>query len=239
MKVTVVIPTLEERDHIAGAIRSVREQEVLGQIVVADGGSRDDTLSRLPTDVRVVRTAASRARQLNAGAAAAEGDVLLFLHADCRLPRGALSTALLALRDEGVVGGGFHKRFDTTSRLVRWGGRWRTRLWHAAGALFGDQALFVRRSEFDAVGGFREDVRAEDLDLVLRLRRRGRVVLLPPAVTASARRLHEQGVVRTWLTWWRIGLAELWREAREARRTARQGPARRSAREDHRAPDSA
>lgn len=216
MRVGVVIPTLDEEAEIAGTLACLATLDDDVDVVVADGGSTDRTRAVVEPCARVVLAPRGRARQLNHGARAVEGDVLLFLHADCRLPADALRSIREALASPGVVGGAFHKRFDSRDALLR-GARARTRLWHRLGYVFGDQAMFVRRDVFEALGGFREDVRAEDMDLGWRLGRVGGVVLLDSEVLVSARRFQRAGVVATWISWWSIGL-------RQAAHSALEGP---------------
>ena len=140
---------------------------------------------------------ANRGLQMNLGARRANGDVLLFLHADSRLPPGALAAveALLSSRAD-VVGGCFTMRLDSRSplcRLASWGGD----LYHRTGRpLFGDRAVFVRRGAFEAVGGFRELPIMEDVDLGRRLRRLGRLAVLPGQVVSSARDFEHQGHIK-------------------------------------------
>jgi len=228
--ITVVVPTLNEEAEIEACLARLRGEGPDREVLVADGGSTDATLARVPAGARVVRSAPGRARQLNAAARQATGDVLLFLHADCRLPLGALRTIELALQDPAVVGGAFHKRWRSASPWLRVAPRLRTSVWFRLGGVFGDQAMFVRRHAFEELGGFSEDAEAEDLDLALRLARRGRLVLLPPEVEVSARKLGRDGVLRTWASWWAIGLRQgartvraAWREDRARRAAAARG----------------
>ena len=216
MRIGVVIPTLDEEAEIAGALSCLGPSPGELDVVVADGGSRDGTQALVRDRARLVVAPRGRARQLNHGARAVAGDVLLFLHADCRLPSGALEAIKAALANPDVVGGAFHKRFDPPSVLLRHA-RIRTAMWHRLGYVFGDQAMFVRRRSFEQLGGFREDVRAEDMDLGWRMRRLGTVVLLAGEVVVSARRLDRGGVLPTWFAWWGIGL-------RQAARSAIEGP---------------
>jgi len=209
VKISVLIPTLDEQQELPGCLESVRSQRPAAhEILVADAGSSDLTRERA-AGTRWVEASRGRGRQLNEAAAQACGDVLLFLHADSRLPEGALAAAATALEDPTVAVGAFNKRWRSSHPLHR-SAHWRARLWHRFGAAFGDQAIFLRRSDFEAVGGFREDLRAEDAELVRRLARRGRIVLLDLEVETSARRLQQEGTLRTWLRWWSIWLRELW-----------------------------
>ena len=149
---------------------------------------------------------AGRASQMNHGAASAEGDVLLFLHADSQPPPDALEAIEKAIHS-GAVGGAFTRRFDSTSRFLQltcWLADWRGRL---LGIFLGDQGLFVHREVFHALGGFDEEVRYEDLDFSQRLRRSGRTILLPQVLRSSARRFQRSGVVRQSLSdFWAVFL---------------------------------
>jgi rSAM/selenodomain-associated transferase 2 len=209
MKWSVIVPTLNEAAELPGALANLAGQEPPPfEILVADGGSHDGSVEALDGQVRLVVSEAGRARQLNAAAEKASGDVLLFLHADCRLPPAALAAAEKALSSPEVVGGAFSKVFADKSP-IRAGSPWRSRFWHALGVSFGDQAMFVRRSVFEALGGFDEQVFAEDLALGRLLRGAGQVVLLPQVVQVSSRRLRRYGTWRTWARWWTVILPSL------------------------------
>lgn len=196
MKLSVVIPALDEAAEIVGAVESATAPGV--EILVADGGSGDDTRERASAaGARVVVSPPGRSRQLEFGARAALGDVLLFLHADTRLPPGFASAVDAALADERVVGGAFRLRFDRPSaalRLVEWGVRLRVALFRLP---YGDQALFVRRSVLERIGGVPQVAIMEDLDLVRSMRGQGRMVLLALVATTSARRYRRHGPIRT------------------------------------------
>jgi rSAM/selenodomain-associated transferase 2 len=196
VRIAVVIPTREEADRIAHAVESARAPGV--EILVADAGSSDATRARaLAAGARVVESEPGRARQLAAGASRAEADALLFLHADTRLPAGWADAVRSALADPRVAGGSFAFRFAERSpalALVEWGVRLRLAL---ARLPYGDQAIFVRRSVLDAIGGVPQAPLMEDLDLVRAIRRRGRLVLLREPAVTSARRYLEHGVWRT------------------------------------------
>lgn len=207
MRISVLIPTLNEEDELAACLASVRSQEPPAfEILIADGGSSDGT-RELAAGLRWLDAPRGRGRQLNAAAARARGEVLLFLHADAHLPVGALAALEGALQRDEVAAGAFHKRWRSRHALHRWV-RWRTTAMHRCGAVFGDQAIFVRRREFENLGGFREDLQAEDAELVRRLAKRGRVELLGLEVSISARRLRSEGTLRTWLRWWSIWIGE-------------------------------
>jgi len=196
----VIIPTKNESNQIEAAIASARAEGVA--IVVVDGGSEDDTLAKARrAGAFAVSSAAGRARQLAAGVEAVrEGEVLIFLHADTRLPRGYVEAVRDALGNARVVGGAFSFRFDDPDRkrvllrLVEWGARLRSRL---LALPYGDQALFIRRSVLDALGGVPLVPVMEDVDLVRGMKTLGKLALLPLEVRTSPRRYLERGGLRT------------------------------------------
>lgn len=206
--ISVVIPVFNEAEALPETLESIASQPgARREVVVIDGGSRDDTLniaaSSRATIVRSERR--QRASQMNLGAETATGDVLLFLHGDTVLPSGALSHIDQVLIDDGVVGGCFAKRYRKPVppflRLASWCGEVRSR---TCGWFFGDQAIFIRRRTFTALSGFKEMDLFEDLDLSMRMKDAGRTVVLRPPVISSARRFNQRGAWRT--TWSDIGL---------------------------------
>jgi rSAM/selenodomain-associated transferase 2 len=196
VKLAVVIPALNEAEWIADTVAGAAVEGV--EVVVADGGSRDGTADRAAVaGARVVTTGRGRARQLQAGVQASEGDVLLFLHADTRLAPGFAAAVAEALRDPAVIGGAFRFRFDRRTpslQLIEWGARLRVALFELP---YGDQALFIRRTALQEIGGVPQAPIMEDLDLVSAMRRRGKLALLSLPVTTSARRYLAAGVWRT------------------------------------------
>lgn len=202
MTVSVVVPVLDEATTIDRLLDSLLIVSGIGEVVVVDGGSRDDTLARAQAHGTHPRTAASeagRAIQMNRGAEIARGEVLLFLHADTRLPPAA-GVAIDAAVRAGAIGGNFAIHFDgggAFSRLLQAVYRFQ----NAFGVFYGDSAIWVRRDVFVALGGYRPLPIMEDYDLARRLRRAGRVRRLPYPVLTSARRWQRHGVVRTVATW--------------------------------------
>lgn len=177
--------------------------------MLVDGGSRDDTTKLAGQfDVTVMNCSTGRAAQQNLGAKTAAGDVLLFLHADCCLPEDAREQILGALeKTAGTVGGCFRQRIDTDGMLYRWlerGNAWRVRVLKWA---YGDQAIFVRRSAFEDLGGFPNLRFMEDLKFMQQLKRKGRIELLPGPLTVSARRWQKRGPVRQTLRNWTLIMA--------------------------------
>jgi rSAM/selenodomain-associated transferase 2 len=171
---------------------------------VVDGHSQDDTVRKAAPLADAVLTApAGRARQMNAGAAASQGDVLLFLHADTRLPEGA-DRLIGAAIGNGAGWGRFDVRIEGKPRMLRVVAALMNARSRLTGIATGDQAIFVRRDVFDRVGGFPDQPLMEDIELSLRLRR-----LCPPAclrqrVVTSGRRWESRGVWRTIFLMWRL-----------------------------------
>jgi len=208
-KLSIIIPVLDEGDGIAAALDALAHLRALGtEVVVVDGGSRDATVERaqLRAD-RVVLAPRGRALQMNAGAERASGDVLLFLHADTRLPAEADSVVLNGLDQARRVWGRFDVKIDGRSRLlpvVAWLMRLRSRL---TGIATGDQAIFLRREAFQAVGGFPAVALMEDIAICKRLKRLGKPLCLRACVTTSGRRWEKNGVLSTVLLMWRLRFA--------------------------------
>lgn len=202
MKLSVVIPVLNEKEVLPETLRTLMELHDVHEIIIVDGGSSDGTrewtATHLPPNGCIVDGVRGRGSQLNAGARAATGDVVLFLHADTRLPASAVRKIKELLSNEQVVGGGFLVRFQEYKpwilRLVAGGINFRTRLSRTA---TGDQAIFTRMEAFVAAGGFAEWPVFEDVDFVQRLKRIGRFAIAPVYATTSARRYITWGVLRT------------------------------------------
>lgn len=197
MRVSVVIPALDEEGCVGAAIRSAVESGAV-EVLVADGGSRDATREVAEeAGAIVVEAARGRARQMNAGAARATGEVLLFLHADTVLPPRAAALVRTALEDPGVVAGAFSYHPAASGLLglaLRTGARLRLRITRHP---YGDQGLFVRRRTFAEMDGFADLPVMEDWEIVKRLRRLGRVVVLEEPAVTSAKSFVDNGLLRS------------------------------------------
>ena len=203
--ISVVIPTLNEAESLPETVRRARANPEVCEIIVVDGGSRDDTRAAAERlGCRVLESPPGRGGQMRIGAALARGDVVLLLHADTWLPPEAGRAALECLGDQGVVAGGFWKTFRDGSWLML-GSRFRCglRLWFG-GRVLGDQAMFIRRDALDKIGGIPDMPLMEDVELCRRLRTAGRLVLAGATVTTSARRFTKLGVIRTYLRMWQV-----------------------------------
>ncbi len=196
--VSIIIPTVDEAALLAGQIRRCRALTPRPEIIVADAGSRDGTpeVARAEGARVVACPRRGRALQMNAGAAAAHGSVLLFLHADVVLPQPAFAAMQAALGDAAIVGGAFRRRFDDPSRLLAFGCRLADLRGKLFGLFFGDQSIFVRRETFRRIGGFPEILLFEDFALSRLLGRAGRTCLVRETVIASGRRFRREGSLR-------------------------------------------
>jgi rSAM/selenodomain-associated transferase 2 len=188
--ISVIIPTLDEEASLPGLLDAISRQRSIHEVIVADGGSSDRTLEIAhDRGVRALTARSSRGAGMAFGAEAARGDILLFLHADSTLPPGALDRIDEVLAaDANIIGGNFRLIFDGdtkfSKRLTRFCA-WIRRL----GFYYGDSGIFVRRSVYQALGGFRPIPVMEDWDFVRRLERFGRTCCIkdPPLVTSSRR----------------------------------------------------
>jgi rSAM/selenodomain-associated transferase 2 len=205
---SIIIPVLNEAGGIEaalGALSSYRSRDA--ELVVVDGGSRDATVTLAqPLADRVMTAARGRAHQMNAGAAVARGDILLFLHADTKLPDTADTFVREGLARTGQAWGRFDVQFDDGPLLglVALSMNLRSRI---TGVATGDQAMFVSRAAFVAAGGFPPIPLMEDIALSARLKRISPPLCLRPRVTTSSRRWREHGILRTVIFMWRLRLA--------------------------------
>ncbi len=254
MRISVIIPALDECAVIANAIDRVREGEPW-EIIVVDGHSLDATAAVAGAHgARVVTSEPGRGRQMNAGAAIATGDVLLFLHADTALPVGVTDHVARAMAGPapgarpGIIAGAFGLRIDAPHRSFRLIEAAVDRRSRWLGMPYGDQAIFLRAATFRAVGGYPETDAMEDFAMIRRLRKLGRIGIVPESVTTSARRWLSGGVWRTTLmnqvcVWaWLAGVSSSriaswrsWRRAAACRRTKALQPAPTAVPQYHRA----
>ncbi|MEW6218990.1 MAG: TIGR04283 family arsenosugar biosynthesis glycosyltransferase [Thermodesulfobacteriota bacterium] len=192
--ISVVIPALQEEAMVAEAIGRALAGAPR-EVLVVDGGSRDATQERAAAaGALVLVSGPGRGRQMNAGARAAGGDILLFLHADTWLPSGYAGEVRRLLAQPGVAAGAFRLSIRDQGMgpaVMAWGANLRSRLW---GLPYGDQALFCRRDVFWAAGGYAEEPLLEDVLLVRSLARLGRIALARQAVATSARRWQARGL---------------------------------------------
>jgi rSAM/selenodomain-associated transferase 2 len=203
MPVSVIIPTLNEAACLAETLRGLRRQRP-HEVLVADGGSRDGTREAAAGADLFLEAPRGRAAQMNAGAARAAGDVLLFLHADCTLEDGALAEAERLLRRPGVAAGCFAMTVTAAGLLYRLVDVCATARVRLTGLAYGDQGLFLRRDLFERLGGFPPLRLMEDVFFSRRLSRVGRVVVAARRIFVSPRRWRVAGPVRQTLRNWSL-----------------------------------
>lgn len=199
-RLSVIIPAFNEEAHIGATLGSVGKGDRELEVIVVDGGSSDRTaaISR-GIGARVEAAPRGRAKQLNAGAEAAHGDILLFLHADTRLPPGYRGMVDQVLAEDEVAAGAFRLAVDSNRKsiaVITWAANLRSRVLQFP---YGDQAIFMKAVTFDRLGGFAEIPIMEDFELVRRLRQLGSLRLVREPVVTSGRRWRTKGVLRTTL----------------------------------------
>jgi len=205
--VSILVPTLDEQRELPALLDHLAALHGRWEVVVADGGSRDATLliaREHASRPRIVARHGGRAAQLNAAARAATGDLLLFLHADSRLPPDAYASLAAAARQTPrVAGGNFALRFGEASFERALGAVYALQRRH--GFYYGDSSIWVTRATFEALGGFREIPIMDDYDFVRRLERSAeRTLCLPGPATTSPRRWRKAGIARTVFAWFAI-----------------------------------
>jgi len=202
MNISVIIPALNEGAGIGTALQQLEGMEGI-EIIVSDGGSSDDTLEIAKKYSRVTTSEPGRGRQMNAGVSVATGDLFLFLHADTKLPDNWKDVVISAMSEDQAVCGAFSLGIDSKKnfhRIIAAAANIRTGITNIP---YGDQGIFVRRSVFERIGGFREIPIMEDVDLMRRLKREGKVVIQREKAITSARRWEKEGVIystfRNWV----------------------------------------
>jgi rSAM/selenodomain-associated transferase 2/rSAM/selenodomain-associated transferase 1 len=197
--ISVIIPALDESEQIAATLLSLKDAEKV-EVILVDGGSCDGTpdIAR-QQGVHVLQASRGKATQMNAGAATATGSILLFLHADTKLPPGFENHVRSIVRQPGVSAGAFALGIDSpllSLRIMEWGANLRSRFSQMP---FGDQGIFLLATVFREVGGFPAMPIMEDYEFIRRLKRKGRIVTAPVAAQTSSRRWLSMGI---WRTWW-------------------------------------
>lgn len=205
-QLSIIMPVINEAGQLAAKLQALQSLRDSCEILLVDGGSEDGSPAIAePLVDKVFRSPRGRARQMNCGAAHARADVLLFLHADTRLPDNVVRLVLTAVA-EGVLWGRFDVRFDNALpifKLIAMLMNWRSRV---TGIATGDQAMFVTRQSFLSVGGFPDIALMEDIAMSVALKKLGKPGCLRAKVVTSARRWQQHGIVNTILLMWRLRL---------------------------------
>jgi rSAM/selenodomain-associated transferase 2 len=203
---SIILPVLNETDVINPLLDHLETLDGCGccELIVVDGSPDGNTIKAVTRQgVRCVTSPQGRASQMNAGAAAAAGEILIFLHVDTRLPRQAIRLISKVMTRQSLVGGAFDLRIDSERRILKIIARIasiRSRLTHIP---YGDQAIFIRRDYFDRLGGYPEILLMEDVALMRRIKHAGgRIGFIPEPVFTSARRWEQEGIVYTTLRNW-------------------------------------
>jgi rSAM/selenodomain-associated transferase 2 len=205
--ISLIIPTYNEAAHLTATLNSITHSRAKRQVIVVDADSSDSTrcIAEKANHKVVFSPQRQRAFQMNLGAQYAAGGILVFLHADTVLPDSALDQIESFLVQPEIVGGGFKRRYDSTSWFLKTTCFLSGLRTQSIGWFLGDQAIFVRRQTFEDLGGFRNLDLFEDLDFSRRMAQTGRVITLSPPVICSPRRFRVRGEVLTtlsdfWLT---------------------------------------
>lgn len=208
--ISIIIPVLNEAQSIAATLNCMQSMRIRGhQVILIDGGSHDDTIALAePLVDRVLRSPTSRAVQMNAGAAAANGDLLWFIHADTHMTPDTDVLLTKALYDSEKKWGRFDIRLsgiEPALRIIERMMNLRSRL---SGIATGDQGIFIRRETFERIAGFADIPLMEDIEICKRMKRTaGRPLCLSRKLTTSSRRWEKQGILRTMVLMWRLRLA--------------------------------
>ena len=204
-KISVIIPILNEAKILEKTLSQLQSELEAHELIVVDGGSTDGSVHIAEKYGKVIVSEPGRAKQLNTGAASATGDILIFLHADIWLESGALAAAAIAI-SSGYVGGGFQQKIDGTHflyRAIETTGNVRGKYLKI---FYGDSGIFLKRTDFEKIGGFPEVPILEEMEFSKKLRRLGKTTLVTPHIHISARRWETKGIVRTTLNNWLITL---------------------------------
>ena len=200
-ELSVVIPALNEACSLNETLAAVGRVRGSLEVIVVDGGSEDETIEIARRHhALVIRAERGRGAQMHAGACAASGRALWFLHADTLAPADAAERIRVALGDPATVGGNFGIRFDGDQRAARFLS-WLYPQLRRLGLAYGDSGIFARSDAYELIGGFKPYPVFEDLDFICRLGRAGRVTLLPSVVTTSSRRFENRSFAWTFARW--------------------------------------
>ncbi len=199
MRLSVIVPIWNDPAALRTVLSTIAALRGIDEVIIGDASTTDEC-ARIARDADAILVRCEklgRGQQMNAAAAVATGDVLLFHHADTELQQAHIDSLRVAMKNEHVAGGSYHRKFDTRHPRFMWLERWNRMLLEAGGTIFGDQSIFVRRSVFERMGGYAKHRLMEDVDFSSRLLREGRRILLDPPIATGARHHIKGGSWRT------------------------------------------
>jgi rSAM/selenodomain-associated transferase 2 len=205
--ITVIIPTFNESSHVKALLVYLRRLNRKMELMVSDGGSTDGTSDIAKPLAGVLRSRKGRGAQMNAGAAIADGEILWFLHADCHPHPDSIEEMLRALGNPAVAGGGFEYDLDHPGLIFRLTEFFSNRKNRLLKLLYGDMGIFVRKEVFEKMGGFKEIPLMEDMDFCKRLKKHGKIIIIPKRISTSAKRWIEEGAVKNLVRNWLLQIA--------------------------------
>lgn len=202
-RISIIIPALHEEEIINDTLTSIRSIDggKDAEVIVVDGDPKGSTLKMINDQrVKKLRSRPGRGTQMNRGACSSRGSILLFLHADTKLPKNALDLIRETLEDDRISGGAFRRRFDRISPIIASLYIFLDIRVAITRVPYGDQGIFLRREVFDELGGYKDIPLFEDVDLMTRMKKEGkRIKILKEKVVTSGRRFNERESLRTWL----------------------------------------
>ncbi len=207
LAISIIIPTLNEAANIKSLLKYLHTLDSSLEIVVADGSSTDNTRQMARQLARVIEAPRGRGAQMNAGAHAATGDVLWFIHADCKPHTDSVQAMRTALIKPDIVGGAFEYNLDhphSYFRTVEW---WSNHKNQRLRTFYGDMGIFTRADVFEQINGYAEIPLMEDMDFCRRLKNEGEIIILPQRIMTSARRWIDEGIVKNLVRNWLLQLA--------------------------------
>ncbi|MBD3287283.1 glycosyltransferase [candidate division KSB1 bacterium] len=209
-KISIIIPTLNEAENISMNLAYLSEIAGDAELIVADANSSDNTIGAVGKMAQVIFSKRGRGAQMNAGAKVACGDVLWFIHADCRPHPESVPAMFAALKDQNIAGGAFEYNLNHKGlfyRLVEFNSNLKN---HIFKKIFGDMGIFVRKTVFLKMNGFKDIPLMEDVDFCRRLKKMGNIVILPQQIETSARRWEQEGLLYNLVRNWILQIAYMW-----------------------------
>tara|TARA_B100000686_G_scaffold31719_1_gene32900 strand:- start:19208 stop:19882 length:675 start_codon:yes stop_codon:yes gene_type:complete len=207
--ISIIVPILNEASNIKTCIEKIKKLEGEKEIIFVDGGSKDNPEKIIGNNAKYFSETAGRAKQMNKGAFFSEGEVLLFLHCDTTLPPNAIQEIQNATKDNKIIGGGFLHSFDKKNifcGIISLSANIRTFTSHI---FFGDQAIFIRKSIFDKMDGYRDLPLFEDWDFSSRMKKHGKTKIIKNKISTSSRRIEYWGKIKTLYIWWGLSFLYL------------------------------